>query len=498
MIFKLKIEAKESKIIVSKNSAVVKFFADDKFLKSNVKSYLEKNKLIINTRFVNEFIKGERDSLIHDNSTSKPDKYYLIKVKLNENFTIDYFRNYFAGFIKQIKKENLNTVHVEVPGYSDYKSIFNNEDYFYQAMAEGFYLGNYTFDRYKSDAKKPLPLKVILHSNKFRKINQAVNKAKLTTEAVSFTKDLVNEPAITLTPAEFANRAKKEFKNSRVKVTIFNKAELEKRKMGAVLAVGGASKNEPKMIVLNYRPKVKAKKKIALVGKGVTYDTGGLSIKPTAGMFEMKADMAGGAVVVGIIKAAAALKIPVELIGIVPAVENAISGSSFRPGDIIKTSSGKSIEVMDTDAEGRLILADGLEFAGKQKPDEIIDFATLTGAVAVALGLFTSGIFTKFDEISDNVVESGFKTFERVWRMPMWDDFNQDLKSDLADIKNLGPRWGGAITAAKFLEYFVDKKIPYAHIDIAGPSLHHKLTNYTDKYHPGYGVRLMIDYLRNI
>lgn len=498
MIFKLKIEASENKISIKNNSAIVKFFIDNNDLENNIKSYAVSNEFKINSVLRNEFIKGEKKKIKIRLSEGKPDIFYLVKLKLDEKFNTDYFRNYFAGLIKNLKSEKIKFVYVDIPPYDDFKNIFNDEKYFYQTFAEGFYLGNYNFEKYKSDNRKPGLLNVILRTKNYKKVSLAIHTADKLIKAVSFTKDLVNEPANNLTPAEFANRAKKELQNSGIKVTVFSKVELIKRKMGAVLAVGGGSKNEPKMIILNYKPKTKAKKKIALVGKGVTYDTGGLSIKPTAGMLEMKADMAGGAVVTGIMKAAAELKLPIELIGIIPAVENSISGNSFRPGDIIKTSSGKSIEVMDTDAEGRIILADALEYASKQKPDEIIEFSTLTGAIAVALGLFTSGLFTKSDKLSEKLLESAYNTYERTWRMPMWDDFYEEIKSDIADVKNLGSRWGGAITAAKFLEKFVDEKIPFAHLDIAGPSLHHKLTNYTDKYHTGYGVRLIFDYLSKI
>ena len=189
--------------------------------------------------------------------------------------------------------------------------------------------------------------------------------------------------------------------------------------------------------------------------------------------------------------------LPVELIGIVPAVENAIAGNAYKPGDVVKTASGKSIEVKDTDAEGRIILADALEYASKQKPDEIIDFATLTGAVVVALGEYAVGLFTKNDSIANSLTDAGMRTYERVWRLPFWDDYNKLVKSDIADVKNLGPRWGGSITAGKFLENFVDENIPWAHLDIAGVSLANDLNNYTKKWHTGFGVRLMIDYLEN-
>ena len=249
---------------------------------------------------------------------------------------------------------------------------------------------------------------------------------------------------------------------------------------------------------MHYKPKSKVKKKIVLVGKGVTYDSGGLSIKPTDGMIEMKADMAGAAAVIGIIKSAALLNLPFELIGVVPAVENMISGNSYKPSDIVSTASGKTIEVKNTDAEGRIVLADALEYASKQKPDEIIDFATLTGAAVVALGLPTAAIFTKNEEMADSLYKSGQKTFERVWRLPLWDEYDKLIESDIADVSNLGGRWGGAITAAKFLEHFVDENIPWTHIDLAGPSIKHDFTNYTKKYNTGFGVRLITDYLEKL
>ncbi|MEW6701473.1 MAG: leucyl aminopeptidase, partial [Bacteroidota bacterium] len=370
-----------------------------------------------------------------------------------------------------------------------------SEANFIQSMLEGIHLGNYTFDNYKSEKEKPEPLSIFAHYSNQKILKNSVEFSNKLMSAVYFTRDLVNEPSITLTPAELANRTKKELAKLNVKVKIFDKAELKKRNMNAILSVGGASDKPPCLITMHYKPKGKTKKKIALVGKGVCYDSGGLSIKPTSGMVEMKADMAGGGAVIGIIKAAAAMKIPVEIIGVVPAVENMIGGSSYKPGDVIIAASGKSIEVKDTDAEGRIILADALHYASQLKPDEIIDFATLTGSCVAALGEIAAGLFTQDDRLANDLVASGNRTYERLWRLPFWNDYNEMIKSEIADVSNLGPRWGGAITAGKFLEHFVDEKIPWAHIDLAGPAIKHKLNNYTEKFDTGFGVRLMIDYL---
>ena len=209
----------------------------------------------------------------------------------------------------------------------------------------------------------------------------------------------------------------------------------------------------------------------------------------------MKADMSGAAVVAAAILAASSVKIPINILGVIPAAENMLSGSSMRPGDIVRTMSGKTIEVDNTDAEGRMILADALSYASKYKPDEIIDLATLTGACVVALGEFVAGLFSTNDSLKEKLFEAGIKTHERVWPMPMWVDYKSLNKSNIADVKNNGGRWAGAISAAKFLETFVDKKILWAHIDIAGPAMPNDNNNYTKKYMTGYGVRLIFEYL---
>ena len=214
-------------------------------------------------------------------------------------------------------------------------------------------------------------------------------------------------------------------------------------------------------------------------------------------MGEMKADMSGAAVVVGTLIAAAKNNLPIHLFGIIPSAENMVSGESIRPGDVVKISNGKTVEIEDTDAEGRVVLADALHYASQLKPDQIIDLATLTGACVVALGEFVAGMFTKNDTMADSLYKSGITTFDRVWRLPMWDDYNKLIDSDVADVANLGStNWNKeAITAAKFLEHFVDKNIPWTHLDIAGPAMNKFSRSYTKKYMTGFGVRLLFDYL---
>lgn len=498
MYFKLNIKAGSDQIKFSDHSGLVKFFIESKKTEDILDGFFKSLEFGLNRIQRKNFLDKKGDELIYFSEKDEPSIVFVKKVKIDEDFTLDFFRNYFAGLVPSLKKKHLKIINVVVPVYSEFSKYFGSEYYFLQTMIEGLLLGNYTFDNYKSEKEKIGKLEFVFHYSNKKLLTNVINDSKKIIESVYFSRDLVNEPAITLTPMELASRTKKELTRLGVNVKIFDKKELERRKMNSILAVGGASEKPPCMITLHYKPRIKPLKKVALVGKGVTYDSGGLSIKSTAGMLEMKADMAGGAVVLGIIRAAALLKLPVEIIGVIPAVENMLSGNSFKPGDVIKAYSGKTIEVKDTDAEGRVILADALHYASQQKPTEIIDFATLTGACAVALGLFTAGLFTSNDKLADDLINSGSKTFERIWRMPFWNDFNSLIKSDIADVSNLGPRWGGAITAGKFLENFVDKKIPWAHLDIAGPSIKHESTNYTKNYDTGFGVRLIVDYLSKI
>lgn len=498
MHFNLNINRAKDELIFKSDSALVKFFVDTEKLERVVDEFFLSLNYPLGKIQKKNFLDKKSNEFAYYSQADEPSVIFVKKIKLDKDFSVDFFRNYFAGLIPSLKKKNIKTVHVVVPLFGDFKNHFETESKFLQTMLEGIHLGNYTFDNYKSDKQKPEELSFLIHYTDQKILKGAIETSGKLMSAVFFSRDLVNEPAITLTPAEFAKRTKNELTKLGVIVSVFDKAELKKRNMNAILAVGGASNNPPCLITMHYKPAGKAKKKIALVGKGVCYDSGGLSIKPTAGMLEMKADMAGGGVVAGIIKAAAMMKLPVELIGVIPAVENMIGGSSYKPGDVVIASSGKSIEVKDTDAEGRIVLADALHYASQQKPDEIIDFATLTGAVCVALGLIAAGLFTNDNRLAEDLLKSGYQSYERLWRMPFWSDYNEMIKSEIADVSNLGPRWGGAITAGKFLEHFVDEKIPWAHIDLAGPSIKHESTNYTKNFDTGFGVRLMIDYLTRV
>ena len=498
-MFNIKAISGGKRILYKPFSISLKYLIDERKLNKSLENLLRVQNLKISELQKQNFLSKDGNEIRISSPAGKPDELIISKLKVDDKFSVDYFRNHLAGFIQNIGTDKVKNLHIFIPKYEYFKKYFDNEEYYYRTFIEGIYLGNYTFDKYFKQKKAIKELEVYFYADDEKKLKSAIAKSLNVIEGINFTKDLQNEPSNILTPAELASRISFTLKSAGIKVKVFDEKEIKRRKMGAVIAVGKGSVNPPRFIVLEYNGALlkKNKKKIALVGKGVTFDSGGISIKPSAHMSEMKADMSGAAVVAGVILAAAKSKLPVNILGIIPAVENMPSQKAFKPGDIILTSSGKSIEIEDTDAEGRVILSDALEFASKAKPDIIIDLATLTGHVVVALGEFVAGLFTKDDKLADELYKIGLKTYDRLWRLPLWDDFNYQIKSDVADVKNLGRRWGGAITAAKFLEKFVDKNIPWAHLDIAGPAMANDLNNYTKKYMTGFGVRLLFEYLSN-
>jgi leucyl aminopeptidase len=502
-MYRLNLISGGTKISYQPLSISLKYLIDDNKLEKSLPN-LEK---IFNIKFSElqrqNFLSSEGGKIRVTKPSGKPDALILWKVKLDEKFDVDYFRNHLAEFITNLKTEVTKNLHIFIPAYSAVKKYFESEEYYYQTFVEGVLFGNYSFDKYKSKKVKHKVLDVFFYAENEKKLKSAITTAEKLITSVNLTRDLQNEPGNNLTPELLAKRVAAEVKPFGIKATIFGDREIQKRKMGGLIAIGQGSINKPRFIVLEYKPTIKSKKNkkgktktIALVGKGITFDTGGISLKPSKNMSEMKADMSGAAVVVGTLIAAAKNNLPVHLFGIIPSAENMVSGESIRPGDVVKISNGKTVEIEDTDAEGRVVLADALHYASQLKPDQIIDLATLTGACVVALGEFVAGMFTKNEAMAENLYKSGITTYDRVWRLPMWDDFNELITSDVADVANLGStRWAGAITAAKFLEHFVDKNIPWTHLDIAGPAMNNPSRSYTKKYMTGFGVRLLFDYL---
>ena len=365
------------------------------------------------------------------------------------------------------------------------------------ALADALAQSDYKYDPYitvKKEQKKILIHGVVIAASSDAKKLTAT--ARALAESVGNVRDIGNAPSNVLTPTELANHAEAMAKRTGIKCTVYGKREITRMRMGGLLAVNRGSVEEPRFVVMEYNGR-KAKKHVALVGKGITFDSGGISIKPSDKMEEMKFDMCGAAAVIGIMEAAARLELPVKLTGIFASTDNLPSGSAYKPGEIITMMNGKTVEVVNTDAEGRMILGDALHYASKLEPDHIIDFATLTGACVVALGGEAAGLFSNNDDLAQKLIESGERVGERLWRLPAWDEYKELIRSEWADMKNSGGRWGGAITAAVFLKEFVDCP-SWAHLDIAG-------TAYAESENPrearganGAGVRVTIDFLRSL
>jgi leucyl aminopeptidase len=362
------------------------------------------------------------------------------------------------------------------------------------SFALGMVLRAYSFDRYKKsdDAnerkKKPGTLAIAVPDPAAAR--KVWNRTAEIAEGVNLARDLVNEPANIMGPTEYAQRAA-ELRALGVTVGVLGEKELKKLEMGALLGVAQGSARPPRVVVMQWNGGRKADKPLVFVGKGVVFDSGGISIKPAGGMEDMKGDMAGAAAVIGLIRALAGRNAKVNAIGVVGLVENMPSGNAQRPGDIVTAMSGQTVEVINTDAEGRLVLADLLTFVQKRyKPRFIIDLATLTGAIIVALGHHHAGMFATDDELARALVTAGDETGERVWRMPLGSDYDKMIDSKFADMKNVGGRDAGAITGAQFLKRFV-REVPWAHLDIAGTGMNSPQTEINRSWASGYGVRLL-------
>jgi leucyl aminopeptidase len=371
------------------------------------------------------------------------------------------------------------------------------------ALVEGLGLAAYRFLTYLKTPEKPaVDLKEIQIGIPGVR-QKEVDELSVLWEAVYTARDWVNEPQSYLTALQFAEEVQLWAKQTGFKAEIFHKKQIESLKMGGILAVNKGSVQPPVFMVLEWKPKkakgsgAKSQKPIVLVGKGVVYDTGGLSLKPTPGsMDSMKCDMAGAAVVAATLGAAARMQLPVHLVGLIPATDNRPSGEAYAPGDVISISDGTTVEVLNTDAEGRLILADALHYAKKFEPQLVVDLATLTGSAVLAIGLQGAVVMgTAGSDTLEDLAKSGLAVHERLVHFPLWDEYGEMLKSHVADLKNIGGREAGAITAGKFLQHFTN--YPWVHIDIAGPAFLDGESSYRGKHGTGFGVRLLLHFLKN-
>jgi leucyl aminopeptidase len=443
----------------------------DKFPDTD-KSYIEKQLLIKNHLFqISDF---EKLIFVHCININAQEEYRIF-----ENFRIAGSK--FQNELKKNKIENISIYSCDTDAYLPY-------------YLEGILLADYKFVKYKSEPDLSCLTNINLISHGLTEAT--LTNISTTIEAVFIGRDLVNEPGSVLTATELANRITDLGIEAGFNTEVLNKKKIEALKMGGLLAVNSGSIDPPTFIILHHNPGNKLNSKpIVLIGKGLVFDTGGLSLKPTLNsMDEMKSDMAGAAVVSSVIFALSRLKVPLEVYGLIPSTDNRPGEKACFPGDIITISNGTTVEVLNTDAEGRLILADALTYAKKLDPEIVIDLATLTGSASVAIGKYAMVAFTNIAEyLDEELMNSSRNTYERIVQFPVWDEYGELIKSDIADIKNTGGKEAGAITAAKFLQCFVD--YPWIHLDIAGVSFSSSENHYLPKGGTGTGIRLLINYL---
>jgi leucyl aminopeptidase len=430
-------------------------------------------------------------SVIHNNAGSSIKRVLLLGMGDRKKLEPDKTRN-LTGKVVNKSKELATDEFVIIP----FKGIDNEH---VSAIVEGIKLSDYSFSNYKkNEDSTDLNQVRILTGKDLTAIQNIIKSASVISDAVIFTRDISNLPPNDCSPKVLANFSEKLSVNSKIKVRVIKKEEMETYGFGGILAVGRGSSNPPNLIVIEYSGSSKNEKPIVVVGKAVTFDTGGISIKPSEKMEEMKYDKCGGCNVIGIMKAISDLNLKTNVIGVIPAVENMPSGDSYRPGDIIKMYNSKTVEVLNTDAEGRIILGDALAFAVKTfAPQSIIDMATLTGAAIIALGSNVAAMMGNNRELVTKILEYSKQTGEKIWELPLFNEHKEQLKSSNADIKNIGGRGGGAITAAAFLSYFVDD-IPWVHLDIAGTAWNQEGTKektYNPKGATGFGIRTIVKFI---
>lgn len=437
-------------------------------------------------------------SVIYTMGSSPASRIFVVGLGKKKDFDLEKLRGAFSGVARRVRELNLKGFATSL----DIGKINQPLDKITESAVEGALLGLYRFTSYKTvEREKIRELKelVIVEDNddSFKIIKSAARTAEIISGAVYFARDLVSTPGNEMTPTILAGRAGEIAGKKNVKLKVLDVREMEKLGMNALLGVARGSDEPPKFIILEYNGGKKGDKVVALVGKGITFDSGGISIKPSADMDKMKTDMAGSAAVLGAIKAASDLKIPLNVVGLIPATENLPGGSALKPGDILKSMSGQTIEVKNTDAEGRLVLADALTYAARFKPKAVVDLATLTGACVIALGDNVIGMMGTDDKLKKRVRDAAETAGERLWELPLWEEYHELIKSDVADFKNTGGRAGGTITAAAFLSKFA-VKYPWVHLDIAGPAWLSKDKPYIPKGASGVGVRLLVQFMRDI
>lgn len=442
--------------------------------------------------------KGKESDIVFVYGQEASDK-RIVLLGLGDQSTIttEKLRRAFSSLAKACLSKKIKAINLLVPSIP---ALI--EETIIRGIVEGLFLSNYVFIENKCDSIKeeaPVLIQKVAFIGAAKSALAIANKYAVICKGVHLARNLANGNADDITPQYLSQVAQKFAKElPHTKVSIFDKKKIQKEGMGLLLAVNRGSKRDPAFIIIEYKGAPKSTDTTVLVGKGITYDTGGLNLK-TSNMETMRCDMAGAAAVLAAIQVAAQLKLKINVTAVIPSTENCIDANSYKPGDVYKSYAGKTVEIGNTDAEGRLVLADALAYAVKHlKPTRIIDFATLTAAVEIALGSEATGLLCNNDALAHSLMRAGSDSFERVWRLPLYEEYRDRLKSDVADIKNVGGRAGGCILGGIFLQEFVDKKIPWAHCDIAGSAYLSEARRYHPKNATGIGVRLIIEFLEHI
>ena len=504
----MKIQLSKSGWAVNKSNTLSIILFEDNILSDNIIKLLSKNfEFDLASLLEKEMFKAKSKEtfLLHTFSKMPADKILFIGAGKKMDFTLDKYRKICGQTAKIVEKNKINELEFCIP-YIDIKEF--NLNTLVKLTCEGLKMGTYSFTKYQTEQNEPQIFKttyLTLHpdyesaSIENEILNSEVEKSSKLIDSVFLARDLINEPSNTLTPSELAKRAYEMAETTGLKVKVYEKEEMEKMGMNLLLAVSKGSFEPPKLIHLSYTPKNNSNdnKKLVLVGKGLTFDSGGLCLKPAASMESMKCDMSGSAAVMGAMQYIAWLKPDFQVDGVIGAVENMPGSKAVKPGDVIKSYNGKTVEIFNTDAEGRLVLADAITFAVKQNATKIIELSTLTGACVVALGPHISGVLGTSQSLIDNILKAATEAGENMWQLPLSDTLNDNLKSDLADMKNSGPKTGGAIFAGLFLKKFTDD-VPFVHIDIAGPAFSDKDQDLTTKGGTGYGVKTVAQYIENL
>jgi len=440
-------------------------------------------------------IKGKPNEITMLHSFGKLPAARVVVVGLGKksDLSVNKVRGAVAETCRWLRSREINTI-ATVPQGANINNIGPGDAA--QAIAEGALLGTYTFRKHMTKKEdKPGEIKqlsIVGDSRLKSQLEKGADKGRIISEATNLARDMVNEPANYMTPTDMAEMATKLAREQGLEITILDLEQMKKLGMGGMLGVSRGSRQPPKFMILNYKGGTAKEPDIALVGKGITFDSGGISIKPSEKLEEMKGDMAGGAAVMAAMVAISQLKPKINVMALIPATENLPDGNALKPGDVLTAMNGKTMEIISTDAEGRLVLADALSYAKKHGARKMVDAATLTGACLIALGDICTGAFGNNQELMDRIIAAGNEAGELVWQMPMFDEYGEQNKSDVADVKNVGGRLAGAITAAKFLAEFVDDT-PWVHLDIAGTSLTDKERGYQIKGATGVPVRTLVN-----